>query len=303
MKDQQMQAANKGIRVYVQAGYKNLDSLRFAVNCSLLFTELPLLRRPAAAKAAGFETIEFWWPFASAVPADKEVDEFVSAVNGAGVWLAGLNFYAGDLAGQDCGAVSVPALSQAFRDNVDVATGIGGQLGVSVFNALYGNRVKGVPESHQDELAVENLMIAAEAAARIGAALLIEAVSGPKPYPIRTADQAVAVVDRVNGAGAKNVSFLMDIYHLAANADDIAAAIERHSARIGHVQIADHPGRGQPGSGELEISRYLEQLQAAGYSGLVSLEYRPTGATLESLEWLPRQARGRSTVRGSGDSG
>jgi hydroxypyruvate isomerase len=282
---------------------QNLDDLRFVANCSLLFTELPLLQRPAAAKAAGFEAIEFWWPFASPVPADKQVDEFVAAVSEAGVWLCGLNFYAGDLAGQDCGAVSVPALSQAFRDNIDVATGIGGQLGVSVFNALYGNRVEGVRESDQDELAVENLVIAADAAARIGAAILIEAVSGPKPYPLRTADHAIDVVDRAHRAAAENVSFLFDIYHLAANGDDIATVIEQHSARIGHVQIADHPGRGEPGSGALDIGRYLDQLQAAGYGGLVALEYKPTTATLESLEWLPRQARGRSMVRRSGDSG
>jgi hydroxypyruvate isomerase len=277
---------------------ENLDSLRFAANCSLLFTEVPLLKRPAAAKAAGFDTIEFWWPFADSVPADKEVDEFVAAVADADVWLAGLNLYAGDLAGEDCGAASVPELSQAFRDNIHVATGIGERLGVAVFNALYGNRVEGVENSRQDELAVENLMLAAGAAARIGASVLIEAVSGPKPYPLRTASQAVAVVDRVRRAGPENVSFLLDLYHLAANGDNIAGAIEQYSAYIRHVQIADYPGRGEPGTGELEISRYLEKLQTAGYDGLVSLEYRPTIASLESLEWLPRGRRGRSTVRG-----
>jgi hydroxypyruvate isomerase len=280
----------------------NLDNFRFAVNCSLLFTELPLLRRPAAAKAAGFDTIEFWWPFADAVPADKAVDEFVSAVADAGVLLAGLNFYAGDLTGEDCGAVSVPALSQAFRDNVEVATGIGKRLGASVFNALYGNRVEGVPQTLQDELALENLMIAARAAARAGAAILIEAVSGPKPYPLRTAEQAVAVVDRLRRAGQENVGFLLDMYHLADNGDNIAGAIEKHSAYIRHVQIADHPGRGEPGTGELEICRDLAKLQALGYAGLVALEYRPTVGSIQSMEWLPRDRRGRSTARGLGDA-
>lgn len=276
------------------------NEMRFAVNCSLLFTEVPVLERPAEAKAAGFDIIEFWWPFDDAVPGDKAVGEFVAAVTDSGTWLAGLNFFAGDLAGPDCGAVSVPALSSQFRDNIDVAVGIGDQLDVAVFNALYGNRVDGVPELEQDDLATESLMLAAGAAGRIGASILVEPVSGPKPYPLRTADQAAAVVSRVRRAGAGNVGILFDVYHLAANGDDIPAAIRHHAGSIHHVQIADHPGRGEPGTGELEIGRYLTALRAAGYDGLVSLEYRPRGPSLESLRWLPRDRRGRPTARESG---
>ena len=117
-------------------------SLRYLANCSLLFTELPLLQRPAAARAAGFDAVEFWWPFDSPVPDDAAVDAFAGAVGDAGVRLVGLNFFAGDLAGPDAGVLSIPALSQQFRDNIDVTVGIGERLGASGFNALYGVRVE-----------------------------------------------------------------------------------------------------------------------------------------------------------------
>ena len=115
----------------------------YAVNCSILFTELPLLERPAAAKQAGFDAVEFWWPWPVAVPGDAEIDEFVAAVTDAGVQLIGLNFAAGDMPGGDRGLVSWPARSGEFRDNVDVTVGIGERLGCRAFNALYGNRDRG----------------------------------------------------------------------------------------------------------------------------------------------------------------
>ena len=117
--------------------------LPYLANCSLLFTEEPLLRRPAAARAAGFGAVEFWWPFAVPVPSDRDVDAFTAAIDEAGVALAGLNFFAGDLAGPDCGVLSIPGRSAEFRDNIDVVAGIGERLGVRGFNALYGNRVDG----------------------------------------------------------------------------------------------------------------------------------------------------------------
>jgi hydroxypyruvate isomerase len=266
-------------------------SLPYLANCSLLFTEEPLLRRPAAAAAAGFTAIEFWWPWPDPVPPDREADRFVTAVQDAGVALIGLNFFAGDLAGPDCGMVSIPARSGQFRDNIDVATGIGERLGVRGFNALYGNRVDGVPAAAQDELAIENIALAAKAAAGIGAGVLIEAVSGPKPYPLRTADDAVAVVRRARAAGAANVSFLCDLYHLATNGDDLDAAIAAHTGVIGHVQIADAPGRGEPGSGRLNLEHHLRALQDHRYRGWVSLEYKPATTTEASLAWLPRERR------------
>jgi hydroxypyruvate isomerase len=250
----------------------------------MLFTELPLLERPGAARAAGFDTIEFWWPWpAQPVPADRDVDAFVTAVQDAGVQLAGLNFFAGDLAGPDCGVLSIPTRSQQFRDNVEVTVGIGERLGTRAFNALFGNRVDEATPEEQDALGRENIALAARAADRIGATVLVEPVSGPKPYPLRTAAEAVAVVDDVRAAGAGNVGFLLDLFHLANNGDDPEAAVTAFADRIAHVQIADWPGRGEPGTGRLDLDGLLGRVAATGYDGFVGLEYKPVTTTLESL--------------------
>lgn len=264
--------------------------LRYAANCSLLFKELDLHERPEAAKRAGFDAIEFWWPWPDRpVPGDAEVDTFVAAVRDAGVRLIGLNFFAGDLFGPDCGVLSIPSRSTEFTDNVDVTIGIGEQLGVGAFNALFGNRVDDSEPAAQDDLGVQNLQLAADAAAAIGATVLLEPVSGPKPYPLRTAADVVAILDRV---GRDNAGFLCDLFHLANNGDDLDAALAAYADRIAHVQVADFPGRGEPGTGELDLDRYLGAIESSGYTGRVALEYLPTTTTLDSLAWLPEERRG-----------
>ncbi len=266
--------------------------LTYLANCSMLFTERPVLERPQAAKDAGFDAIEFWWPWPDRpVPTDAETDAFVAAVRDAGVQLVGLNFFAGDLAGQDCGVLSIPARAQEFGDNIDVTVGIGEQLGVSGFNALYGNRVDEASPHEQDELAHEQLGRAAAAAARIGGTVLVESVSGPKPYPLRTAADSAAVVTALRDGGHANVGFLCDLFHLANNGDDVSAAITSYAPLVAHVQIADCPGRGEPGTGDLDIDGLLGDLVARGYDGWVGLEYKPTTDTEASLAWLPTTRR------------
>ncbi len=265
---------------------------RYAANLSMLFSELPLLERPGAAREAGFDAVEFWWPFTEAVPADGAVDAFVRSIEDAGVSLIGLNFFAGDMPSGDRGLVSWPARSAEFRDNVEVAVGIGERLGCRAFNALYGNRVDQATPEEQDELAVENLALAGRAAARIGGTVLVEAVSGAPRYPLLTADDVVAVIDRVQReTGVADLGFLCDLYHLAVNGDDLDAVIPRHADRIAHVQIADAPGRNEPGTGRLDLEGYLDQLAASGYDGWVALEYKPRAGTVEGLDWLPEASR------------
>jgi hydroxypyruvate isomerase len=268
---------------------------RYAINCSLLFTELPLLERPAAAADAGFDAVEFWWPFAAAVPVDRDVDAFVSAVRDAGVQLVGLNFAAGDMPGGDRGLVSWPARAAEFRDNVDVTVGIGEQLGCRAFNALYGNRVEGVDPGEQDDLGAEQLAFAGRAAARVGGTELVEPVSGASRYPLLTAADVLAVLDRVREEhSVTDVGLLADLYHLAVNGDDVDKVIAEATDRIAHVQIADAPGRGEPGTGSLPLERQLTDLEAAGYRGWVALEYKPSASTVQSLDWLPRPRRAAS---------
>ena len=152
--------------------------LSYEPNRSILFTEPPLLERPEAAKRAGFDAVEFWWPFPVAVPRD-EVEEFISAVTDSGVQLVRLNFFAGDMPGGDRGPVSWPARSAEFRDNVDVTVGIGRRLGCRAFNALYGLRIDGEDPAAQDDLAVSNLAIACRAADDGDGVVLVEPVSRP----------------------------------------------------------------------------------------------------------------------------
>lgn len=267
-------------------------AVRYDANLSMLFTELPLLQRPAAAAAAGFDAIEFWWPFTTAVPADGDVDAFARAVTDAGVQLIGLNFFAGDMPGGDRGLLSWPARSTEFVDNIDVTIALGDRLGCKAFNALYGNRLDDATATEQDDVAAANLALAANAAARIDATVLVEPVSGAPRYPLLTAADVIGVLDRVEReSGATNVKFLCDLYHLATNGDDVAAVIAAHVDRIGHVQIADSPGRNEPGTGTLDIAGHLTALSAAGYAGYVGLEYKPSGGTVDSFGWLPPEQR------------
>ncbi|MGW0905683.1 TIM barrel protein [Streptomyces sp. NPDC002853] len=266
---------------------------RFNVNLSILFTELPLLERPAAAAAAGFTAVELWWPWVDApTPEQSELDALRAAITDAGVQLVGLNFYAGQLPGPDRGALSIPGEeSEKFRANLSVAADFAESLGCKALNALYGNRVEGVDPAVQDELALENLALAAREADRVGAVLLIEALNKPESprCPIVSADAAIAVVDKVNSAtGLGNAKFLMDLYHLSMNGEDLPAVIDRYVAQTAHVQIADDPGRGAPGTGSLPLEELLDQLRKAGYEGYVGLEYkagdRPSS---EAFGWLP----------------
>ncbi|MDT0380385.1 TIM barrel protein [Streptomyces sp. DSM 42041] len=271
---------------------------RFTVNLSILFTELPLLERPAAAAAAGFRAVELWWPWVDApVPPQSDLDALRDALRDAGTQLTGLNFYAGRLPGPDRGALSVPGEeSERFRANVDVAAGFAESLGCTALNALYGNRVEGVSDEEQDALALANLQLAARAADRIGAVVLIEALNAPESprCPVVSAPRAVEVVEQVNAAtGLDNARFLMDLYHLSMNGEDLAGVIERYAGVTGHVQIADNPGRGAPGTGDLDFTDLLGRLRKHGYDGWVGLEYKPgDGPSAGSFGWLPAPLRG-----------
>ena len=263
--------------------------MEYAVNCTLLFKEYPLFERAAAAKAAGFDYVEYWWPWDVATPPDSEIQAFVDAIKASGTQLIGLNFFAGTMPGPDRGVVSWIARQPEFRANVPVAVAIGRELGCKAFNALYGNRQPGEDPKRADEVALENLLFAAQATKEIGGKVLVEPVSGPgsENYPLKKADDCFAVIDKAGAAGTDNVTFLCDLYHLAANGDDLSRVVERYASRVGHVQIADYPGRGEPGTGDLPLADLLAGLRAGGYNGYVSLEYNPTVPTAESFTALP----------------
>ncbi|MFC9270315.1 TIM barrel protein [Streptomyces zhihengii] len=270
---------------------------RFDVNLSILFTELPLLERPAAAAAAGFTAVELWWPWIDTpTPPQSELDALRKALDDAGTQLVGLNFYAGELPGPDRGALSLPGSeSDRFRANIEVAADFAASVGCTALNALYGNRVDGADPQVQDALALENLVLAARAADRIGAILLVETLNKPESplYPLVSAPAAIDVVDKVNAAtGLGNAKFLLDVYHLSMNGENVSEVIAAYADRTGHVQIADNPGRGAPGTGSLPLERLLDELRAAGYEGFVGLEYKAGDRpSAEAFDWLPAAAR------------
>ena len=258
----------------------------YTVNASILLTDLPILQRPHAVADAGFVAAEFWWPFSVAVPTDSEVDAFVGAVGDSGIQLSGLNFFAGDMPAGDRGLVSWVGRESEFADNVDVVAGIGDRLGCRAFNALYGLRADDVAAEAADELGAANLRLAADKIAEIGGTVLLEPVSGSPAYPLKTAADVLTVIDRVS---AGNVKLLADFYHLAVNGDDVAAVVADHAADFGHIQIADDPGRGRPGTGGLPLQTWLDAAAAGGYDGYIGLEYKD--ATDDPFGWLPREQR------------
>jgi hydroxypyruvate isomerase len=251
--------------------------MKFEINCSILLTGLPLLARPAAARAAGFDTVEFWWPFAQAVPADPEVDAFIAALADAGVQLAALNFAAGDMAAGERGMLSHPARAAEFRDSIDVAAGIAGRTGCRILNALYGNR------PGDDDLAVENLVRAARAVP--GATVVIEPLNSHDCplYPVTSTGRAIEIIE---STGEPNLGLLADVYHLARMGEDIAAALA--DPRLAHVQFADVPGRGAPGTGTLDFEVLLRQLTAQDYRGYIGYEFIHNDAPVTPTTFLWR---------------
>ncbi|MQY03305.1 hydroxypyruvate isomerase family protein [Actinomadura macrotermitis] len=259
---------------------------KYAVNCSLLFAELPLLERPSAARDAGFGAVEFWWPWNGVpVPSDAEVDAFCQAIEDAGVQLIGLNLYAGDMAAGERGILSDPARGGEFRQSLEVTCLIAERTGVRMFNALYGQRLDGLTADEQDEAAAENLGYAARRVAEFGGTLLIEPLTRGLngAYPLETAADAVTVLRRV---GEPNVRFLFDSFHLAGNGEDLVKAVRAHAADIGHVQIADAPGRGRPGTGGIDFGALFGVLDETGYAGWTALEYTPQGPSGQEFAWM-----------------
>ena len=257
-----------------------------AANLSLLFTEVPLLDRFAAARTAGFGSVECWWPFAAADPDTAAVDEFLHAIDAAGVRLVGMNLYAGDLAGGERGIVSHPDRTAELRASLAIASRVEGATGCRVFNALYGQRRGDLDADVQRRAAISHLR---EAMARLDGTLLLEPLTvgenGADPLA-RCADVDEVIGEVRAGTSRTNLALLFDTYHLTNNGEDLGAAIERFGGLIGHVQLADAPGRHEPGTGSVDFAGVLAALAAHGYAGAVAAEYRPSGPTVGSLGWI-----------------
>lgn len=260
--------------------------MRFSVNVSTLFKEVPFLERFGRAMEVGFSAVEFWWP------AGKDLDEVERAVKEAGLEVALFNFDAGDMPGGDRGLLSNPERVAQFRQNVPVALDLARRLGCRRLNALVGHRLEGMSREEQLDLARENVAWAADEAVGQGAEVLIEAVNTFEngPYLLYTTEEAAKFVESV---GKENVKLQYDVYHMQRMEGNLAATLREHIGSIGHVQVADSPGRMEPGTGEINYLYVFGVLEQLGYDGYVSLEYSPTTErTEESFVWVSQDLRG-----------
>jgi hydroxypyruvate isomerase len=259
--------------------------MKFTANLSILFKDVPFLGRFARARDAGFSAVEFWWP------SGEDLDAVRAAVAEAGVEVALFNFDAGDMPAGDRGLLSDPDRFEQFRANVPVALDLAAGFGCRRLNALAGLERSAGEREAQLALARDNVAWAADQAAAIGADILIEAVNTFEngPYLLHTTAQAAEFVE---GVARPNVKLQYDAYHMQRMEGNLVATLRERIGSIAHVQVADSPGRGEPGTGEINYRYVLGQLEELGYDGYVGLEYNPTTPTTEeSLGWLPEQVR------------
>jgi hydroxypyruvate isomerase len=261
---------------------------RFAANLSILWPDLPLLERPAAAAAAGFDAIELWWPFDGPVPPDRDVDELVAAVRAAGVQLVLLNLWLGDPNAGQHGLLSVTGARATFLANVEAVAGIVRRLGGTIVNSHVGNVSEGADRDATMDAAAAGLALAAPRIADAGATLVVEALN-PYDFPryglSRTGD-AVSLAERANEAGGSRVGILFDAYHVQRTEGDLCGPLAWATGHIAHVQVADVPGRRRPGSGAIDFGRFFAELERSGYDGWVGLEYLPSVDPADTFAWL-----------------
>ncbi|GGD26710.1 hydroxypyruvate isomerase [Microbacterium faecale] len=243
----------------------------------MLFGDLPIPERFNAAARAGFANVESWWPWPDANPSDAEIDRFVTALRDSGVSLRALNFWAGDMAAGDRGVMDDVEQLSDFRENIAIVIGIARRTGCRTFNALYGKGRSGASETQRREVAVANYREAARAAASVGGTVVIEPLKYPDNghYPVLTLDDADDLRSEI---GEPNVELLVDTFHLSANGVDVPAAIAAHANHVGHVQIADFPGRGRPGTGDIDFVAIGTALRGIAYEGYVGAEFVAEGS-------------------------
>ena len=254
---------------------------RFAANLTMLFTELPFLDRFAAAANAGFTAVEFLFPYAFTV---EEIKERLDANRLA---LVLHNLPAGHWDDGERGIACLPDRVEEFREGVARAIGYATQLGVPQLNALAGKMPAGVDADVLRKTFVSNLRYAAKELDAVRLKLLIEPINTydiPGFYLNRT-QQALDTLDEV---GAANAFLQYDIYHAQRMEGELGATLNKHVARIAHIQLADNPGRHEPGTGEINYPWLLAHLDAIGYTGWVGCEYKPATTTWAGLGW--RQA-------------
>ncbi|WNF45554.1 TIM barrel protein [Pseudomonas sp. SG20056] len=254
--------------------------MKIAANLSLLFTELPLIDRVVAAAAAGFDGVEIQFPYELPALLLKE------ALEAAGMPLRLINLPAGDLMSGGAGLAAVPVHQTEFEAALQDALSYAAMVRPALVNVLPGRLAEGVEPEQAMACLIDNLRKTAEAFQRLGIGVVVEAIN-PLDMPgflINTPAQLDALLKAV---AHPNLAAQYDLYHMARQGLDVPAGMALLAGRIGHVQFADYPGRGAPGTGELHFAPLLKALRDSGYQGWLAAEYRPGEAgTQASLGWL-----------------
>lgn len=253
--------------------------LKFSANITMMFQEVPFMERFAAAAKAGFKAVEFMFPY------DYPVADLKKALMDNQLKLVLFNLPAGNWAGGDRGIAGDPARREEFKAGVQKAVEYAKALDVPQVNCLVGKTLASVPAEKQRQTMVENLRYAAEALAKVHVKLLVEHLNARDMvgFSLTTTAQVLSVLDEV---GHSNAFLQYDVYHAQRMEGELANILRTNLARISHIQIADNPGRHQPGTGEINYRWLLADFESAGYAGYVGLEYVPTPDSLASLAWL-----------------
>ncbi len=252
---------------------------RFAANLSMLFTEVPFLDRFETAARAGFTAVEFMFPYAFAAHDIRQrLDDY-------GLQVVLHNLPAGDWDAGERGIACHPDRVDEFRAGVAKGIEYAQALGVKQLNCLAGKAPAGVDSMLMRNTLVANLQYAAQAFQKAGLRLLVEPINSfdiPGFYLTRTA-QALSILDEVN---APNAFVQYDIYHAQRMEGELATTMQQNLARIGHIQLADNPGRHEPGTGEINYPFLFALLDRIGYQGWIGCEYKPATTTTAGLGWV-----------------
>jgi len=251
----------------------------FAANLTFLFTEIPFMERFSAARDAGFQAVEFMFPY------DFDMGEIKARLNETGQQLILCNLPAGNWSGGDRGTACNPERKAEFREGVARGIDAAKALGVDRLNCLVGLKPESLSEQEAWETMAENIGFAAAALGREGIRLVVEPINrhDVPGFGLNTCARALEMIAQVDHP---NAYLQLDIYHARREGEDAAAILRSHLGRVGHIQIADCPGRHQPGTGETDFRFLLPEIDRLGYRGHVSLEYIPQPDTLTSLQWL-----------------
>jgi len=255
---------------------------KFAANLTMLFNEVPFLDRFDEAAKAGFRGVEYLFPY------DFEPGELVERLRRNDLTQVLHNLPAGNWGAGERGIAVLPDRQDEFREGVDKAITYATALGCKQVNILAGI-AKDVDPKEAHRVFVENLKYAAPKLKAAGIKLLIEMIN-TRDIPgffLTSTKQALDILDEV---GSDNLYLQYDIYHMQIMEGDLARTMEANLAKIAHIQLADNPGRNEPGTGEINYPFLFGFLDKIGYQGWIGAEYKPAGKTTDGLSWLPKGA-------------